>query len=402
MAVATRALGDAQYGVVATIGSFMALMIFGDLGIGNAFMTSLAKAHAKGDIQAPQTLVSTAWFFLLGAAGVVLLLGVLASLFLPWPRLLGAPDLPASQLQLAVFAVFAVFAVGMPGSMGQRVMMSLQRGAAANTWAVVASILTPGAVALTWVVNAPLWGFVLSTVGVPVAVAAVQTAWVLRRTYPELRPTRVHVTATTTRSLLRVGGLYFVLSLASAIAFQTDSLIVASIQGATAAGVYAVVIRLFRMVGGLAAIGTQQLWTVATAALATGDIDWLRSRMFRVLALTSGVIGIACVIMVVIGRPLVRFWAGAGLVPPLSLLVWMAVSTVYFNAASQVVFLLNAADVVRPQVAMALAMAAANVSLSIYLTQRFGVIGPVVGSLVAHVVCYGVPALFIARRILRS
>jgi hypothetical protein len=40
------------------------------------------------------------------------------------------------------------------------------------------------------------------------------------------------------------------------------------------------------------------------------------------------------------------------------------------------------------------------VCLSIYLTERFGVIGPVVGSLAAHTVCYGAPALLIARRIL--
>ena len=79
----------------------------------------------------------------------------------------------------------------------------------------------------------------------------------------------------------------------------------------------------------------------------------------------------------------------------------MAVGAVYFNVATQVTFLLNAADIVRPQVAMALTMAVANVSLSIYLTHRIGVIGPVVGSLVAHVFCYGLPALLIARRILR-
>jgi O-antigen/teichoic acid export membrane protein len=401
VAAATRALGDSRYGVVATIGSLAGLMIFTDLGVGNAFMTRLAKAHAEDDGPERQAVVSSAWFFLLGAGAVVLLLGVAASLVLPWPALLGAPQLPPSGLRLAVFAVFVVFAVGMPATMGQRVMMSLQRGAAANVWAVAAAILTPGAVALAWILHAPLWAFVLATVGVPVAVAVVQTGWVLTRTYPELRPTRVHAGSTTMRSLVRVGGLYLTLNFATAVAFQTDSVIVAGVQGAAAAGVYAIASRLFRMVSGLGVIGSEQLWTVATAALATGDIDWLRSRMLRVVSLSTAAIGLICAVLVLVGRPFISLWAGGDLVPPLSLLIWAAVLTVYMTAMTQVIFLLNAADVVRPQVVMALTMAAANITLSIYLTHRFGVIGPVVGSLVAHVCCYGVPALIIARRILR-
>lgn len=400
VAAATRALGDERYGVVATIGSLAGLMIFADLGVGNAFMTRLAKAHTDEDDDEQRAVVSTSWFFLLGAACVVLLIGVALTFTLPWSRLLGAESLPVSEVRLAVFAVFVVFAVGMPSTVGQRVMMSLHRGAAANVWAVAAAVLTPGAVGLAWVFHAPLWGFVLATVGVPVGVATVQTARVLLHTYPRLRPRWALVARETTRKLLRVGGLYLVLNLASAVAYQTDAVVVSSIQGATAAGVYAITNRLFRMVGGLGVVGSEQLWTVATGALATGDVQWLRSRLLRVVGISTLALGLISAVLVVVGRPFIRIWAGEGLVPPLSLLVWSAVFVVYQMAATQVTFLLNAADVVRPQVVMALTMAAVNIVISIYLTQRIGVAGPVIGSLVAHVCCYGVPALLIARRVL--
>lgn len=402
VAVATRALGETRYGVVATLGSMMGLLIFVDLGVGNAFVTRLSVAYGRHDPLEMRTIVSSAWVMLLAAGSVVVTAGIVVSVAVPWPDLLGAPDLPDGDVRSAVLAMLSVVAVGVPSTLGQRILISLQRGALANAWAVAAAIITPGAVALTAALDAPLWAFVLSTVGVPVLIACVQTAWVLRRAYPELRPSRHHVSRHSVRPLLRVGALYLLLNLSSAVAFHADQLIVAAIQGAAAAAVFGLVVRLFRIVEGMTGTGSEQLWTVATAALTTGDVAWLRSRFLRVATLTAAATGLMCAVLALVGRPLISLWAGPGFVPPLSLLVWCAICTTYSTVASQVQFLLNAAGVVGPQAVMALSMAAVNISLSIYLTDRIGLVGPLVGSLVAHLVCYGGPALFFARRILRT
>jgi O-antigen/teichoic acid export membrane protein len=89
-------------------------------------------------------------------------------------------------------------------------------------------------------------------------------------------------------------------------------------------------------------------------------------------------------------------------VPPMSLLIWMAVWTVYGAFISQVSYLLNAADVVAPQTVMAVAAALATVGLSFVLTQRMGLVGPVIGSFVGNLVFNGVPALVLAGRLLRG
>jgi O-antigen/teichoic acid export membrane protein len=399
--IATRALGDVRYGVVATLGSLLGLLIFTDLGVGNAFMTRLAAAYGRDSPEDMRRVVSAAWWTMLACGAVVLAGGLAAAVLVPWPRLLGAPGLPEDQIRAAVVAFAVVVAVSIPATVGQRVLMSLHRGAAANTWAVVAAALTPGAVALTAVLDAPLWAFLLSSVGVPVLVSVVQTAWVLLRSYPHLRPSRRSTDRASMRALIGVGSLYLVLNLASAVAYHADALMVAAIQGAAAAAVFGVVLRVFRMVSGLAVNGSEQLWTVATSALTTGDVAWLRSRFLRVAGLTAVTMGLLGAILVVAGRPLIRLWVGESLVPPLSLLVVAAVWTTYSAVIAQVVFLLNAAEIVRPQVLMAVSMAVVNVALSIQLTRHVGLVGPLVGSLVAHLLCYGVPAVLIARRVLR-
>ena len=107
-----------------------------------------------------------------------------------------------------------------------------------------------------------------------------------------------------------------------------------------------------------------------------------------------------CLFLVIFGQPLARVWVGEDLVPPMSLLVVMGLWTFYGMVMNQCSFLMNAAQVVRPQVFMATSMAVCNIVLSIFLTREFGLIGPVVGSLVSHALCAGVPTVIIVRRLL--
>ena len=100
------------------------------------------------------------------------------------------------------------------------------------------------------------------------------------------------------------------------------------------------------------------------------------------------------------GQTLIRWWVGDELVPPVSLLVAFALWTVYSLALTQCSYLLNAAAVVGPQIVMAVAMAVVNIPLSIVLTHELGIVGPLYGSLIAHVVCAGVPTVVLVRRVL--
>jgi O-antigen/teichoic acid export membrane protein len=116
---------------------------------------------------------------------------------------------------------------------------------------------------------------------------------------------------------------------------------------------------------------------------------------------TLGISVPSVLLLIVLGRPLARVWVGAQLLPSVGLLAAFAVWTVYSLAMTQVSFLLNAAQVVGPQVIMALSMTAANLGLSLYLTRHVGITGPLIGSLAAHIVFSGVPAVMLAVRVLR-
>jgi O-antigen/teichoic acid export membrane protein len=402
LAIGTRGLGDVRFGVVAALASVSALAGFADLGVGLGMMTSLAAADARQDVAQMRRVVSSAWITLLVSGSAIGIGGTVAALLLPWNRMLGAPQVPVAEIRWAVAASFLVVGVAVPAGIGQKVLSALQRGTLVNGWAFAGSVLTPAAVLAATVLRLPLWAFVVAFAGSPVAVAAVQTGWVLGRSHSYLRPVRAMVTLRSIRRLMRLSALFLVMNVAVSVSAQSSAIIVAGVAGAASAAVFAVVLRMFGLLTGLFSGGTQQLWPALVDAFQRGDLPWVRSRFFRVISATAGILGFLCLVLIVVGRPLVRLWAGPSLVPPMSLLIWMAVWTVYGAFISQVSYLLNAADVVAPQTVMAVAAALATVGLSFVLTQRMGLVGPVIGSFVGNLVFNGVPALVLAGRLLRG
>jgi O-antigen/teichoic acid export membrane protein len=159
---------------------------------------------------------------------------------------------------------------------------------------------------------------------------------------------------------------------------------------------------MFTAITSLLSTSLQQLWPALTEALTVQDLPWVRKRFGQVLLGSTALLATACAVLVLCGQSLATWWVGQDLTPSMGLLLAFAVWTVYAYAMSQCSVLLNAASVVRPQVVMAVTMTLANIPLSIVLTQHLGLAGPLLGSLIAHLVCAGVPTAFLVRRVLRG
>jgi O-antigen/teichoic acid export membrane protein len=400
VSISVRSLGDSAFGAVATLGTVVGMAGFADLGLGLGLMTRLAQSHGEDDGALAKPLVSSAMVMLLPLGLLVALIGTASSALLPWDRLLGSPGIPSGQVTASVIIFSVSVGVAIPASIGQRVLLGTQQGARANFWALLSSTAQLVAVVAAATLHAPAPGFVVATISVPVAVECVQSVRVLRR-HDHLTPARAQASRQMAGQLMRVGGLFLALNVVVAVAYQSDTLIVSTVLGATSAAVFAVGLRMFGTLTSFYGTSLQQFWPALAEALARGDLEWVRRRFKQVLVLSTATLALLSALLVLLGQPLARLWVGPSLVPSLGLLAAFAAWAVYSHAMSQCSILLNAARVVGPQVAAATAMACLNVPTSILLTRHIGLAGPLVGSLVAHVVCSGVPTVVLVRRVLR-
>ncbi len=396
ISIAVRYLGPARYGVLATITSFLGLLQFTDLGIGNGLVARLAHARGRGDEVSAQQLVSATIALLLFLALVLMLVAAAALIVIDWPQLFGLQARGQRQEVTAAIAVCAaLIAMGLPLGAVQDVQDGLQEGYATSSWAMAGSVLSVVGVALCALTKANLPFLVLSIVGGPVFALILNGYFLWGRRHPELRPSRHKVRRATLQMLLRSGGMFFVLQMAAAVGFETDAIVIARVLGAREVTNYVIPAGLFGFLASTVAVVVSPLWGAYADAIARRDYAWVRSTLRRsMLGVAAFTIPTATVLVIVAPR-IIRWWAGPAVHTSWPLLVGLAIWAVLGSLGASISMLLNAAHLVRLQVGCASTMSLTNLGLSIVLSQTIGISGVVVGTVIAYVICVAAPYLLL-------
>lgn len=397
----TRALSTAEYGAVVTIAGFVALLGFADLGVGSALTQRLAGAD-QDDTATRAEVVSSAFVAAAAAAAVVLSLGVLALPLVHWQGLLGTTEVSERGLQECILALTVSTSVAIVGGLGQRALYAVQRGGSANGWLVLATVagaFSSIAVAQT---GAPLWVYVAALVGSPALVSVACACWTFTATEVRVRLRLRAVTASALRELCSTGGWFLLIAVSAAAAFQTDALVVSSVLGASSAAVFSVAARVTGLLTSSAHPALLQLWPAFSEALARGDTAWVRLRFWWATALAAGGAAFLGLVLVWIGPALIGTWLTPDLAPPRSLLISMVAWIAFSLGSSPLFYLLNAIGRVRAHALMSLAAASVNLPLSLALTHRIGIEGPVLGSLASSALFAVLPAAILVRKVLWS
>lgn len=393
-------LGIERYGVMVTLTSTAAILGIADFGIANGLISKLA---ASG-WESPRTrsLVSAAEASLLAASAVGVVAAILLTWGLPWPTWLNAPSIADADLRWATLFALLGVALTLTTGLGQKMDLSRQRGHAVALWGSAASLAGPAGALVTSFSTSSLPLVVAAAALLPPLVLSLQTIAAIRSLPPHLRPSPAFAKREDVTELLRSGGVFVGLAVVIAASFQIDTLIVSSILGASAAALFSVVVRLFGLVGTTIQSSLTQLWAAFAEALSRDDVHWVKRTLIRTAAGAGGIALAVNLGLVFVGQRLVETWLGPGFHPTVGLLVAAGLWSAYSTAIHPLAMFLNGSQMQRTQLVAALPMAVVNVALSIYLARRIGSQGPLIGSLIAHVVCAGVPLGLVARRRLRT
>ncbi len=90
-------------------------------------LTRLPAARASGVRNAELELVTITTAALLLAGTVIAAVGTVTAFTAPWPSLLGAHDLPAHDVRLAVVCFFVLGGLAVPANIGTRMLSAMQQ-----------------------------------------------------------------------------------------------------------------------------------------------------------------------------------------------------------------------------------------------------------------------------------
>lgn len=394
-AIALPYLGAERFGLWVTAITAVTMLSFADFGVANGLVNFVANASGRDAIREIREGVSNATAFLLAIC--IFLLGVTLAVapLIPWARLLKVEQSPVGiEAFGTVLACMVCFAISLPLSVVERTQRGLQLGHVPLIYESGGSLLSIPAIAMGIGLGWETPALVLAQF-CPLLLARLANSAVFWLNRPEIAPRIADVNRKTLRRLTAIGGMFFVIQIASTVAFQTDVLIIAYLLGAESVSVYSITLKIFSVPSILLGLFTVAQWPAYAEAWTRQDHAWIRTTLVH----TSWVAGLLAVVGAAVLVPssewLVHKWVGMTITPSMDLRVAMGIWSMLLCFGTVTTAIFNGLHLVRFQTISAVVMAVANLLLSIFLVSRIGVSGAVFGSIIAYTAATVVPSTIV-------
>ncbi|MFF3908342.1 lipopolysaccharide biosynthesis protein [Streptomyces sp. NPDC001848] len=394
-----RALEKGEFGLWLNLTTTFTLLSALDFGVGPAVMGQVSEARGRDAVCAVRRVVTTALALLSGVALLLLAISGILSLTLPWNDLLGVGhEVPATNVDLLVFAAGATAALSLPLGIANRVYYARQRGhvvALSTAFGVLAQ--AAGLVGVAALAPDLRW---FSAVYLATSLlAGVTTTLLLARSVREFRPRLRDVDRSTCGRLGREGVQLFLLTVIGIVAYKSDAFVVGHYLGANRVAEYVLPFTVYAPVLTAAEGFLTPLWATYREAWARGDHAWVRRAFLRSVVLSAAVGVVAASVLALITPWLLRLWIGDGaVVPSRGLLVALGGYVVVMCVSAAVGVFLNGAGALRPQMIAGGLMAVLNVMASIWSVGHLGLAGPLWATVATQTLVVLVPCMLVARR----
>ena len=401
--IAVRYLGAEEFGVWITISTTLALLILLDLGIANAMTNLISKAYTLEDKELAGRYASTGfWTMVLIAVG----LGVIGATvwpFIAWGELFHVSGVEKSRLvSHAVAVAYGVFLVGLPAGLAAKFLGGYQEIRTANIFAAIGAVANLLAVVLITQLHGGMVLLVGGAAGATVGTNLACLAWLWLFHKPWLAPTFRRWHTGSVRLLMQSGSELFILQLAGLTVFNSDNIVITHYLGPAQVTPYSVTWKLVGYSALLYTIISPALWPAYAEAYIRGDLRWIRRTLRQVMLATMGVTGLGCIVFLLWGRIIIRLYAGPAAVPNRLLIVlmciWILICTFMANTAT----VLAATNETKMQAWLSVATAVLNLGGSIWLVQRIGLSGVILGTIGSYVLVLVGPQTWKVIQVLRA
>ena len=331
-------LGDTLSGVWLTLTALTSMLLWADLGLGNGLMTRLSGSLARRDLATSRQIIAVSYAVLTTSSLAACALLVMTVHLVPWQAMLNAED---PRVGWMVVAQLGAFLLNVPLGLVQRVQYALQEVGLSNLLMLVA----PGVTVLgaVWARGAdlpPIATIACISFGQPVASIVATLVTVVR--HPELIPAFSDARWSAGKGLLVLGTGFLAVQGLSAVALNVDNLLIAHTAGVERVTDYAVVARVFAVLGLAITVVNQPLWPANAEALARGDTGWVRRTTRRLTLLSASLMGGAGLLIVLLGPWALRAWMGPSLHVTGGLLIGFALLWTLVALAAPSFMVLNA------------------------------------------------------------
>jgi O-antigen/teichoic acid export membrane protein len=387
-----RYLDKERFGLWMTVTTFMAMLSFADLGIGNGLLNWISEANGKDDRSLAQRGVSSCFYMLAGIGAALLLVFFAMYGRIDWPSLLKLTSPKAVAEAGPVTAVLAVcFALNLPLGIVNRIQLGYQQGFVNSLWTGAGNLLALAGVltavyfraGLPWLVGAIAGAPLLALLLNGIVLFSVQRPWLIPRWH--------YASAHTIKLLMRAGTMFFILSIAFQLTYTPDNFIVLHFSDEKSVADYSVVAKVFSLAPLILEMLLTPLWPAYGEAATRGDVAWIKKTLGRSIKGGLLLAGMLTVVLILFGRPLIALYTGNLTHPAFSLLLGFGCCSLLWVWGIAASMFLNGVSALKFKAVCAVVLAVVAVPAKLVLGARFGLPGIIWAMVISYVVCTVVP-----------
>ena len=364
-------LQEEKYGIWTAISSLVTFASFFDIGLGNGLRNRLTEAVAEGDHRTGRTYISTAYVLFAGIQLALMLVAFVVIYLIDWKYILNV-RLSNNYVSLLVVVTLSGFCLKILLDTVSYVLLALQKTALSNTIYLVVNL---GLVLGIWGLGQGRYNNLLSvsimSAIVPVVVLIGFSFYYYRGALRAYAPSFKRVDFKVRPKLMSLGLKFFIIQVAGVIIFYTDNVIISKLFGPRSVTEYSVVFRYYNAISSFFLVIISPFWSAFTEAYAKNELAWVKAS-YRRLKMSWLLIFCVIGIMFLASTWVYRIWLGPTFKTSLSLNALMACFVLVSCWNSITVTVINGFGKVKMQLFTALAGAAINLPLCVYLGRNLG------------------------------
>jgi len=385
--VTLKLLGQEKFGIWVTLLTVINWVSFFDMGIGNGLRNKVTECLSQDEREGAREYVTTAYVVMGGAVTAAAILYLIMSRAVSWDAVFNSKSVDRGDMYLLMGIVVVGALVNFAVSLAIQLYYSVQKASAgslgnfisqAGTLLLLGYFLKFGTLTIK--------GVALINMGVLVVTNLILN-WTFFRGHTYLLPSLKYFRREKIRSLVMLGGKFFVIQMASVVILTTDNMIITRLLGPEHVSGYNIVSKLFSLIIIGHGIILAPLWSAYTEAYTRGDGEWLvRNRRIMYLLMLPIVAGAG--VLFFIYPFIIKIWIGEELGISRSLVALFSIYTVIYTWSNLHMHLLNGLGRVKYQLPVWIFQGAINIPLSIYFVRvhNMGVNGVILGTALSLVI----------------
>ncbi|EON75602.1 O-antigen flippase Wzx [Lunatimonas lonarensis] len=375
-----------RYGIWLTISSIVGWFSFFNVGLTHGLRNKFAESVSKGDTESGRMYVSTTYFILALIFFSVWLIFIFVNPFLNWAQILKVSEDMRREVSTLAVIVFTYFCLQFVLKVINTLLTADQQPAKASLIDLLGQMISLAIIAILVITTeGSLVNLGLALCLAPIVVLILANVYLFKGKYRLYSPRISAINVSESKGLFNLGFIFFIISIASLIQYQSANIIIARSFGTYEVTSYNIVYKYFNILGMAFGIFLSPFWSASTDAYLSNDIQWIRNAikkyLFLIVLLVFGGIG-----MLVFSPQVYDFWLKGQVEIDFILSVWGFIFFISFMFGNLFVNFLNGISALRIQFWCSLISPFVYVAVAILLIRYFemGLKSLFIASLVAN------------------